>query len=247
MSIRFDNTTERLSRTANVPDDRSFTMCGWFQRVSHAGSFVTACGISQASSSPSHSFELAWSSAGALEITAYNAPANTTVFSTNYTNDQWFFGALTGATSTFTGYAGGPTVGILEAITVNVPQNYTPAIFWVGDNGWSEGANFRAAALKVWDVALTATELEQERWYYAPARLANLNLWTPLLLHTDVNDRSGNARNWTTTGTLSTEDGPPIGWAPRSRRYFIPGAAAATVLPPHNMIVSQAVSRAANW
>lgn len=246
MAIRFDNTTERLLRTANVPDDRAFTLCGWFQRVSHAGVFAALYGLSNTTSSPNRAIECGWDSAGSLYVTTYDGGANT-FFATNYTNGQWFFGALTGGASVLNAYAGGPSVGVLEQITATFPIAYTPGALWVGDNGWGESANFRAAAIKGWDTALTAAELGNERWYYTPQRRANLNLWTPLFAHTDVQDHSGNARNWTTTGTLSTEDGPPIAWSPRARRYFLATGGGLNLVrtASESVQVAEATARAA--
>jgi hypothetical protein len=74
----------------------------------------------------------------------------------------------------------------------------------------------RVESCKLWTTALTATQISDEAKFYNPANGASVWAWHPLTVHTDVTDKSGNARNWTANGTLTTGSTPgTIGWARR--------------------------------
>ncbi len=74
-----------------------------------------------------------------------------------------------------------------------------------------ENFNGRIAAFKLYNAQLTQAEILQEMRHIRPVRTANLWQWAPLWGSGDVNDYSGNGRNFT-AANLSTEDGPPVGW-----------------------------------
>ena len=94
--------------------------------------------------------------------------------------------------------------------------------------------NGRVAALKMWDTNLTEAEIQQEMRQFLPFRTNNLHTWTPFTdtsTGTDFLDYSGNARNWTEAGSVTSEDGPPIPWRQGRKKYFIPldGAAVPSI------------------
>jgi hypothetical protein len=95
------------------------------------------------------------------------------------------------------------------------------------NNGFStfEWFNGRIWNVKVWGRALSAAELLVESYYYRPQFPNSINVWWPLPNAANTNDYSGNARNPTVGGTLTTEDGAPNGWRPNLRRIFIPAPA----------------------
>lgn len=214
MAVRFDSGTDRLVRTANLPPTTGFTICGWFRRVSHSGIYASFMGFGDVSSSPNRSYEFAWGSDGVLEINTYPSGAATD-FATTYGNGEWFFAAMSGSSSTSTlkVYAGDFSKVPLEEVTATWTANVFAAV-WIGDNGYGESGDFRAAAIKIWDAQLTAAELENERFSLLPKRLSNLNVWSPLFYGATerVLDYSGNGRNFTTGGTLADEEAPPISW-----------------------------------
>ncbi len=72
--------------------------------------------------------------------------------------------------------------------------------------------NARIAHLKLWDgVQLSQAEVQQEMRSARPRRFSNLWGWYPFT-DSNIKDRSGNVRDWTLTGTLNLEDGPPVPW-----------------------------------
>lgn len=82
----------------------------------------------------------------------------------------------------------------------------------------------RLAHFKVWSAALTADELAQERWSGVPARTANLQFWWPFLDAADAVNEYTAGLDLSLTGTLATEDGPPVTWSPGRQRWWLPPA-----------------------
>ncbi len=81
-------------------------------------------------------------------------------------------------------------------------------------SGGTSRLDGRGSQFKAWSAALTADELKAEMRSGLPVRWNNLHMFTPLLRHDDVKDYSGAGRDWTTSGTITTEDGPPVTWWP---------------------------------
>lgn len=101
-------------------------------------------------------------------------------------------------------------------------------------NGASAAANWlsgRVAAWKEWTAVLTVEEIRTEMRCYMPVRVANLHSWHPFLTHTDL-AQYGAA--WTATGTLTTEQGPPIAWrvSPMQHIFNASAVVVATKAPP---------------
>lgn len=80
--------------------------------------------------------------------------------------------------------------------------------------GGSDAPDARYAACKIWTVALTADEIASEMRVVRPVRTANLFGWYPMFGATGEQGRdySGNGYDFTTVGTLTAEDGPPVSW-----------------------------------
>jgi hypothetical protein len=77
----------------------------------------------------------------------------------------------------------------------------------------------------LWDRALTEAELMVESFFERPHYPSSLNFWWPLYSASDVADRSGNGRNPTVTGTLTSEDRTFNLWRPRPKQLIrIPAA-----------------------
>jgi len=82
--------------------------------------------------------------------------------------------------------------------------------FFNTTTGWLAGP---MANLKEWNAVLTGSQLWIESEQYAPVRTANLQAWYPMDDDTVAGaalDRSGNGRDFTVTGALTLEAGPPI-------------------------------------
>jgi len=78
----------------------------------------------------------------------------------------------------------------------------------------SQTLDGRVAYVKMWNAALTADEVAQEREAIAPRRTSNLVGWWPTLpgAAERVKDYSGSSKDWTETGTFTDAAEPPVGW-----------------------------------
>jgi hypothetical protein len=202
-----------LSRSANLPDDASFTVTFWYYHINTGGGsnnyywnlFKLTDGTDYRQlyyNQTSDRIGLEW------DTSQYQAIID------SITNNTWYFCAMT-----CTGVASGDidawadtrdVYPMASATSDSAATAITPTSMELSSNTSTNFLNGRLAAVKIWDAVLTASEIEQERYSYIPKRTSNLNLFSPLI--DNVKDYSGNGRDWTETGTVLWEDGPPIPW-----------------------------------
>lgn len=209
MPVGFNGSGDYLRRTANLPGSTAFTICGWAMvRSVRAGQFQYFAGMDDGSA---NWLLLGYDDAGAFEISATTGGGAN--FASNPTTNTWFFFAIscsgTGATA-FAGYYAHAGNSFTTATTTG--QSFTPTGLYLGNDGFDEYCDVILGPVKVFDAVLTSDELYAEMYRISPARFANLNFWTPLWSSSDVNDYSGNGRNLTSAGTLTSESMPPIGY-----------------------------------
>lgn len=208
MSVRFDATSDYLQRTASIPAAQPFTWMGWVYRIGN-GNYIWAIG----------------DAGGGYQSMNFNVTALT--IETNggstggsaLTANTWYHVAYTRSGSTHLGYING-ALNITRSSDSNpsaAPDNMVTGV---------SGASFsgRVAAVKVWSAALSEADINAEILFYNNIRTANIYLATPLQVHTDLTDISGNGFNWTGNGTLTTEADPPdVGYStaghPASKRH----------------------------
>lgn len=226
MSLRFDTSTDRLAWTTNLPGRTTpgLTICGWAKRVSFAARTNSIAGFANvASGNPVYATEVYWDSSGNLNWTWYNNSGTYDLgaFSTQPGTD-WFFFAITntgtgGADTKY--YVGRITDLVLEEISETNSLSFTVNGVWAGDNGWGECGDFLLDNFRLYDRALTASELQLERWTRRPSGVAAPNVWLPMLDNTSTGtqakDYSGNGRDATTTGLSVQTDCAPISWGSR--------------------------------
>ena len=107
--------------------------------------------------------------------------------------------------------------GVNEATnTADVTGRTAPSRMEVGQVQTFNPLNARVAALKAWSTALTGPQILAEMSRAFPIATSSVYAWWPCQAHTDVNDKSGNARHWTAEGSLTTEADPPgvTAWTP---------------------------------
>jgi hypothetical protein len=106
-------------------------------------------------------------------------------------------------------------VGGATVLTQATPSSWTgynvASALWIGGDGFGDYFNGAVAAFKVWNAALTKTELEAEMKKYAAVRTANLYAAYQFRSGPQTADDSGNSRVLTQGGTAPTTDtfGPP--------------------------------------
>ncbi len=101
--------------------------------------------------------------------------------------------------------------GTSPASSIGVVDNveWDIARVCVGNDSWDEWTDCVLAQVRVWTTKLTAIELFVEKQSATAVKTANLWADWPLVGNTDNGDDSGNGRNLTFGGTLTTENEPP--------------------------------------
>ena len=230
MSARIDASTDDIRRSVGVPDEAAFTATGWSYVVADRGAAVYQGVVGLEGTAAGTYNALYWegSTDGAMRVESGAAGAN---FASRPAVGTWFFWALTSTTAgagSLIGYWSAANSNVFNTANTTGQASTTNLLMWGNDSvgSWMDG---RLAAIKVWDAVLTQAEIEAEKWKRIPARWANSHLWNPLFNATDLSDYSGNGRTLTATGTLTTEDGPPVPWGFSRQKGDATVAAAAGV------------------
>ena len=195
-----------LKRTTGLPSETLFTLCGWALK---SDAYAFQDGVAGVFGVDSRRY-IRYSADGVLSM--LHGAGTSVDFAASPTNNTWFFWAMTCNGTSLKGYWAAPSSsawgGTLSLTTSAVGATGEVCIGAAVSSQGPVGGSI--AAVKLWDAELSSAELEAERLTYRPQRLTNLHLWSPLLV--DSLDYSGAGKNWTEAGTLTWEDGPPIGW-----------------------------------
>jgi concanavalin A-like lectin/glucanase superfamily protein len=213
MAVRCATAGDYLTRTTNLPSPTSFTHMVWASLTVDMDAPGTALGFGSFGA-----FLLGVSDDGTT-LSAYDS-YNEALGST------WTLGTWKHLAIAVSGSGAGQALFYADGAvfaTLDGHAEFTATALRLGAHPHPAADllfNGRLAAHKLYDIALTATQIQQEMRQYVPVSTTSLNAWAPLLLHTDLKDYSGAARDYTGSGTLTTEDGPPIPWArqPQTRR-----------------------------
>lgn len=227
MAVRFDASGDSLSRTTNLPTISAFTLMGWFYLS--ADRDANANLLAFGDSAGGGYVQAYVNQAGASNALSLFDGAGTATGST-LSNTTWYHVALT-----CSGFSGGTERdvylnGVLDCQLTGLSASAASAEkIWVGNDNDTEFLNGRAAAVKIYDAVLTASQIVQEMRQILPASTVSLNAFYPLWGSGDVTDYSANGRSWTVGGTLATEDGPPVPWKMgRRRQVYIPAVGGNT-------------------
>lgn len=216
MAIRFDAAADRLLRTSGLLDYQSaYTWMAWVYLVSDLNDYGIFYFVNRNTNLNSYDlfgldvdgttlFCIASNAAGTFGLQTGGALSTGT----------WYHVALVrSSTTALDMYLNGAASGSTNTQDISGRSAPTREEIGAGTTTNASRVNARVAAEKVWTAALTATEIAQELNCIRPARFANLWRWAPLIgSASDIADYSGNARDWTASGTLTTEDGPPVSW-----------------------------------
>lgn len=217
MSVRFDASGDKLTRTSGLPSNMqsAFTVAGWVKITVDRNDWSTFCALAQATNnfvyiqtySDGVKWQL-WSQGGSVDI--YTASVGTWVYLVMqiFQSGPWY------ASAAYV-LAGGSTVNWTGSLSVG---SSTPDLFSLGDSPFTgEFLNGSMGGVKVWTAALTDAEILREMYNFAPKRLSDLWGWYPFIPQGSASgygtDYSGNGKTLTVGGTLAWEDNPPlIGW-----------------------------------
>lgn len=230
MAVRFDNAADNLQRTSSLPSTNTYSCCFWAKIAADNNYYSAFFGFTDPGG-------------GFYTVLETNADGTEVMWADNnggvvgiqqLTVGSWYFFAITKSNTDVVIYVARDDDAALTS--TNIPSNAaTPAhtLLTLGDDGYSEPLNGCMEAFKMWDgVALTAAEVEAERWQNVPSRTEGLYAWLPLVNAEGV-DYSGAANPFTVNGALALEDGPPIAWRKGISRILIPATAGggATAVP----------------
>lgn len=210
-AVRFNASTMRYSRSATGLAT-NFTMTCWVKLAVDRDAYSSFIGQDNAGA---NYYQVACSSTGTLLVrdSTSGGGVNTGV---DLTVGTWYYVATvndTGGGIDIFGWkpAGGSwtTAALPSNVTVTGPADANT--FYLGKSGFGDWLNGSMAAVKVWTVALTDTELQAEAATYAPVKTASL--WANYTFRSgpQTNDESGNSRTLTASGTpVLDSSGPPI-------------------------------------
>jgi hypothetical protein len=227
------NANEYPLRTSAV-DVVSHTACGWCQIVSDTGSGSQPVYAATRTYGTNLDVMLSWefdSDPGNMYISSFNGVGETrSVFASRPSTGDWFFWYVIVATGANGIQAGWRRLDDASYVTAAVTTQTTTATgaIRLGNDGFSQWADSRLGAFKLWSTSLALAEVEAERLSFAPQRTANLVQWSPMVDAAKANcllDFSGNGNNFTESGTLTVEGGPPVRFRQGRRKIYIPAAA----------------------
>lgn len=203
MAIRADAAGDYLGRTASYPSYDPLTVCFWVRLnsdINATGGFF-AINVGGAD-------ELAFVGVNSDGVTFMLYYGNAVLTGSALSTGTWYFVAATRNATSAIGYLDG-----VQDISGNpgaVTGTPSALRFLQTEEGLRIDGKMTGA--RIWEAELTAAEIQQEMYTLCPNRFANLWAWYPMLTAADVEDMSGNARDLTAAGTLTTEDGPPVSW-----------------------------------
>jgi hypothetical protein len=233
MAIRVDATSDRLIRTASLLSyDADYTVSFWMYLQAEPSSgnngSLFSLNRNNATGDSHDHWRITESSTNSfldIRVQTGGSGSTTVTGTTNILGSGWnHIGFIRAGNADRKAYLN----GVLEVSnTASHSARSVPTRQEMGGIGSANAQalsqfSARIACIKIWQAALTLTELELEMQTVRPSRFANLHIWTPSIpfispsVATErVADYSGNGFDWTEGGTLSDEDSPPVSWGSR--------------------------------
>lgn len=233
MSIRFDATTDYIRSTAGaLAFTGSWTFMAWVYLTSNGGSghYSTVWSCNQNSSSHYDGIYFYYNGTNInMLIASDNGTYSETSGGTNLSTGTWYhFALVRSSSSSIVGYLNG--VSNLTGPTQVQTGSSTQMDAGTHPSFTTDNFDGRIDAIKIFDAALTATQIDTERRYRTPRLVSSVNRWTPCLAGSSerLMDYSGQGRNWTAGGTLTDEAQANLNWgAPVLTAPFVAAAGAS--------------------
>lgn len=210
MAVRFDAETDALKRTGGLgltSDATPWTYCGWFCRRVDRNAFTGAFYIGDGTTSFGESID---TDGTGDPITSMDINGTDQIVGPNWVDDQWYFLAVTNTGTTKTFYWKADGVGSLSSgqdTTIDTTQLINCTQLWVGDVPWSaEWFNGSVCCARLWNAALSESELLSEANSATAVRTSNLQGAWRLETAADLADTSGNSRTLTAGSTAVATD-----------------------------------------
>lgn len=199
MAVRFSVAANRLTATTSVPTGTAYTMLCWGKLVVDINNFAIFFAVRNASrtiwvetAADGTTLEMstAGTTSGAGDISGLRTLALNTWYRfalvINGTSQLLYHGAATGALTA-------------SAPTTAPPDQFTPTAIDIGGDANAAFLNGEVAAFKMFNAALTATEVAAELAQFNPVRRTSLLRYHPFFTAPGLNDLSG----WTGAANLT--------------------------------------------
>ena len=224
----------RSTASGGIPSMAGVTFCGWAKLNSDRNALSNICALQ--TTSPGFSYIGISTDTDGTTLVGQTEGINTTLLSLSVGDIFFWAFTCTGAgTNTYAAYAAKVADASLTSITANVADIDTGDGFYTfGDNAYSEPFDGVIDNIIIYDSALSAAEIEAQRWRRTPIKSAWA--WYPTLgptVEDSYKDYSGNARDIALDGGTTTEvDSLPVGW----------GAASLVILQPITLQTGTAIT-----
>ena len=218
MSVQFTCNTQHMQRTTSVPQGSGATMCCWLKITSYAnwGNPMSV------SNDGSNFFGMEFDSGGNVyfHVGASAGAGYTSSSASTGSYTGWWFVAFVASSSGLQGYyhkVGGSwtaATNITDPLPTQTGTADTLGFAWESYFGGSANGTIRMRCMRVWNVTLTATELQAERDSATPVKTSNLTFNNNGTAASTVGTDSTSTGNMTVTGTPTDQsDEPPIAQA----------------------------------
>lgn len=224
MAVRFDASTDGLSRAANVPSydaNYSFIFAFYFATRPANGVYANLLVISDGTNDAD--YYALYGNSGTdtrimVGIESNGSFIGENMTTTNLSTSTWYWlGARRTANN-----AREVSIGTLTTLLTVEATNTTTVSGRTTASRLDLGAyynnndpfNGRVKAFRLWSVARTLAELQACQFVLRPTFYDSLNTWCPVFTGSGERGRdySGNGYNLTEDGTLADEDDPPISY-----------------------------------
>jgi hypothetical protein len=225
VAVRFSG-AQSLKRTASLPDDELFTICGWARLSVDRNDYSCLVSLDDASSN----WYLIETDVDGTTLTLVNPVGSPQTIATLTVGTDFFWAlSASGLGLDNAAYYRAAGSNALSTVATGVNRSaFTPTALFIGNDGFGEAWNGLVWDVKCWNRLLTPQELLRQSYSFKPLDRTAINFWYPLQRHDVVNDYSGNGRDPTVTGTLTSES-PTSFVLPRRRPRVIKAASGSGV------------------
>jgi hypothetical protein len=211
-AVRFDASGDRLRISSGLWDyNAAYTFAAWVYISTDRATNYQSIFCRYGSGSM---MDQVYVDASMRIATFISNSASTDTTGATLTTGTWYYVAcVRESNASFKVYIdGSATATIADTRSVSGRTDVTPLLD-ISTNAYTEWYNGRMAFTRLWTVALSNAEINAEMDSLTAVKTASL--WGDWPLQTDDDDDSGNARHFTTAGTVTySEAGPDIASGP---------------------------------
>lgn len=222
MAIICNGDTDYVTRTTNLPANNSYTIAGWFKRSSDRDNYERALNYHMiVAPDPwinTLTFYPSWDGGTPNVDNNLVLRSDTGGGSVGWTTlpgtGAWYYLAMTADASNIKGYwytwngsAATLVDSTVQSIGIGTQHTATSIDIMSDSNETGKYVDGKCCYLRVWDVALSQSEIEAEIPSSVIVKTANINTALGACTSSSfANDVSGNGRNWTLGAGLTTSD-----------------------------------------